>query len=153
MDTDQWPIDTFLALATQYSHKLAHDPQDAEDLAQTTLLKAFCGWKREYAELNDAQLRRWLYQIALHAWSDLTRRKRHATEELSDGQIASGDVEASVVVNVTLSQLPEEQRALLLWQSQGYTYGEMATRLNTTCYSVNYRLREAKRVFREEWAA
>ncbi len=95
---------------------LGCSPADAEDLAQTALIKTWSHWRRVK---NAAEPDAYVYRIMLNSLSTNKRRKWHAehpTDQLPDRVHA--DVTADIVlrhaVTMALRKLPVEQQQVLV---------------------------------------
>ena len=160
MSTTQQESARVLTLIANFARRIARDPHDAEDLAQMTLIKAWLSWDSDAtAEWDDAQFSAWLYRITQNAWIDTNRKRarRPQTDELTDCHYAStaieSDVERRERIDIAFSQLPENQRVLLLLAAQDYSYKEIAVKMDATPRKVANRLMRARRAIREEWDA
>jgi RNA polymerase sigma-70 factor (ECF subfamily) len=121
VDTHQPAIYRFL-----YRLCLGHR-QDAEDLCQETLLRAY----RAYARLDgEANHRAWLYRIAYNAF--LNARRRARPTELPDELAAPADEgrdgrELVSAIAAFVQTLPPKQRAaMILRHVEGRGYDEVA---------------------------
>jgi RNA polymerase sigma-70 factor (ECF subfamily) len=126
-----------LAAAYNLARWLARNEQDAEDLVQESLLKAF----RAFPGLRGADARPWLLAIVRNACYTRLRgsRLREATtvfdeethtldgEALNPERLALREAD-SARVREALQELPEEFReVLVLREMEGLSYKEIAT--------------------------
>lgn len=143
------------------AYRILGNWQDAEDLAQEALLKAYL---RLDGLTNPAALGPWLRRLTINACLDaLTRRRRRpATVSLSasDDQetpaaeraLAVGSAEEAVVraeewrdLRATLARLdPGARDALVLRDFYGYSYAEIAARLDLGLSAVKMRVHRAR---------
>lgn len=143
------------------AYRILGNWQDAEDLAQEALLKAYL---RLGALANPAALAPWLRRLTVNACLDaLTRRQRRpATISLTapDDQdtptteraLAVGSAEEDAVraeewqlVRATLASLePGARTALVLRDIYGYSYAEIATMLDLGLSAAKMRVHRAR---------
>lgn len=135
------------------------DPQEAEDVAQETFIRA---WKALPRFRADARLSTWLYRIATNlCYNRLPQLKRELAAldpdmeiDLADERQGVEDVllSAEIVeqVNTAVNQLPGSYRLLIsLRHMQGLSYAEIAEVANLPLGSVKtgiYRARQQLRV-------
>lgn len=91
-------------------------PADAEDIAQTALIKTWAHWRRVK---NVAEPDAYVYRIMVNALSTSRRRKWHAerpTDQLPDRVDADATAEVALrdAVTVALRKLPVEQQQVLV---------------------------------------
>jgi len=135
-------------------YRIMGPEEDARDLCQETLLKAYRAlgtFKKE------ARFSSWLYQIALNVCRDRLRRRKArpqvSLDELMDaGEIAPAGrgpsplelIEArdlSRAVAAAVESLPQEQReVIVLKEYQGLTFLEIAQALDVPVSTVKTRL-------------
>lgn len=144
----------------RYALRLTRDGDEADDLFQETMIKAF----RAYGRLPaDANRRAWLYRIATNTFlSD--RRKLDRLESLDaqdlwepaapeidhgaaiDARALLADVERAVLL------LPEKQRvALILRKYQEMGYAEIAVTLQCSEPAARANVHEALRKLKERF--
>lgn len=97
---------------------ILRDEEDAKDISQTALLKAYNGLPRFMAA---SSFKTWLYRIAFNAARDhLRRRRRHDSEEIET--IPAGNPSAGESIDAdrrrarlreAIERLPEKQRLTL----------------------------------------
>lgn len=129
-------------------------PSDADDIAQTALLRA---WRSiEHLDASrPGQLCAWLDTIAKNAAIDLARQRRRRAEEeldaeLPDGHDAHGETEMRIILDRALQairDLPETLREpLLLSAVEGLATHEIAVRLGVQPATVRQRISRARRI-------
>jgi RNA polymerase sigma factor (sigma-70 family) len=128
---------------------------DAQDVLQTTALKAFVGLG---GRSSDAPLRSWLYRIATNeAITVLRRRGARPAEELGDlvADGAGGPEEVLLLredlrhLLDDLEHISERQRsALLMRQALGLDYDEIGRRLQTSALAARQCVFSARRALR-----
>jgi RNA polymerase sigma-70 factor (ECF subfamily) len=112
-------------------------PGDAEDVTQDAFIKVAQGmWRLD----DDANVRAWIYKIALNCCRDFFRRRR-LQSALHDG-LASGNVgpeqeaqqqELLQLVDGFMATLPRKQReAFVLRRLQGLEYEEIAAVMDSS---------------------
>lgn len=128
--------------------------EDAADMAQETLLKA---WRALERFDGRSGLGTWLYRIAVNTCLDELRRRKNRTaismqslaEKGWEPEDDSGDfVERSIQreeVRHALQELPEEYRTVLILRDiQGFSYEEIASILECPVGTVRSRLNRAR---------
>lgn len=118
-------------------------PADAEDAAQTTMLKL---WQTDTEFADDEHLRRWLVRVALNVCKDMTRSpwRRHTVplEELPEP--AFSDEERRAVYREVMA-LPGKYRVpLYLYYYEGYSVSEIGELLRLNASTVQTRLARAR---------
>ena len=128
--------------------------EDAADMAQETLLKA---WRALERFDGRSGLGTWLYRIAVNTCLDELRRRKNRSavsmqslaEKGWEPEDDSGDfVERSIQrdeVRRALMELPEEYRTVLILRDiQGFSYDEIASILECPVGTVRSRLNRAR---------
>ena len=151
------------------ARQLCGHPEDAEDVAQSSLVKAaehIAGFR------GDATVRTWLHRITTNECRMLRRRLMATSldglleEHSGDSELllvaaADADPEALAerrilgnAVLAAVAALPERQRvAFVLQEGGGLGISEVARRLDTTVPAVRSLLVRARRAIRAEVAA
>lgn len=129
----------YLSRLAGYLRGLAGD--DADDLAQKTLLKA---WSNLHRFSGEGRFIAWLFRIAQREFLQHLRQHRryraamsdyHASDEAATAQ-ADGTAAAIDVERILASLEPEVRAMLLLSRAVGLTHGEIATLLDKPLGSV-----------------
>lgn len=125
------------------------DADDLNDVRQDVLLQL---WRAFPAFRREAKLSTWLYQVTLN--TILTRRKkdRHQArnESIDEHHLNQLAAEANLPVEDAqefswlISQLDDDQKALLILSLEGYANKEIAGMLNLTPTNVSTRLNRIK---------
>ena len=90
---------------------LCRDPVWAEDLMQDTFVKA----TRSMGGYRGGNPRSWLFSIARSVFIDDTRRRRAVpVDEIEEKGVMDSDVAELILIERSLSKLPERQRTALL---------------------------------------
>jgi len=135
----------------------------AEDAAQEVFLKAYKSLDRFQ---GTSSFSTWLHRIAINHCMDILRKEsRRKTESLDELVGSEGEgfhrllssstdplssLEAADLAGRLLSPLPEEQRlALVLRETQGLSYQEIAQIMDSSVDSVKARLRRARETLQE----
>jgi RNA polymerase sigma factor (sigma-70 family) len=125
---------------------------DAEDAAQDALALVF----RRLGRLQEPDaIRGWARTIAVREAMRTARRRRQAgiPAELPDTAARQVDVDLSVDIRRRLTQLPAEQRAVLvLRELEGLSEDEVAQLLRLPQGTVKSRLHRARQRFVEGWS-
>lgn len=138
---------------------LLNNPTEAEDAAQQAFLKAYrglAGFRRE------AGFATWIYRIAYRQCLDLLKSRRRRPVESLDALLEKGDAvfggwasenagtpNGEFAVEL-VNRLPEEyRRVLVLRESQGFSYEEIAFATGASLDSIKARLRRARRTLVE----
>jgi RNA polymerase sigma-70 factor (ECF subfamily) len=141
-----------------HCYRMLGSPQDAEDIVQETLLRA---WRALERFEPRASLRTWLYRIATNACLDeIERRPRQPepvepfpNELLDQAATPTYDPAARYALReglelallAAIQLLPGRQRAVLILRDVlGWTGPEVATLLDSTVASVNSALQRAR---------
>jgi RNA polymerase sigma-70 factor (ECF subfamily) len=132
-----------------FARTLCHDAEQAEDLAQEALLKA---WQCRAQFQTGTNLRAWLATILRNRFYSLGRRRKwqaeYDQEIIERTLMAPDDPEATVEledVRRALSMLPDFQReALILVGAGGMSYDEVAQIAGCPLGTVKSRVRRAR---------
>jgi RNA polymerase sigma factor (sigma-70 family) len=135
---------TWLPRLRRYARALARDRDDADDLVQDTLERA---WARSSLWPDVGDMRAWLFSVMhnLH----LDGRRRHRLELLADDgtppdvpvAATQGDRLAVRDLQAALDRLPHEQKAVILLVAlEDMTYAEVADTLGVPIGTVMSRL-------------
>lgn len=150
-----------------HAQSMVKQRQDAEDLVQDTMLKAYVSFKTFRAGSNTKS---WLYRILVNTWVDHHRHSQRRPDELlsgdlTDGQLsnqlessrfASRSAELEVLVNLpgaattALRELPEDLRAVIYYADvEGYRNTEIAVMFGIPVGTVASRLHRGRNRLRE----
>ena len=129
------------------------DTAMAEDAVQETFFKA---WKNYGSFRGESEEKTWLTRIALNTCRDLMKSAwtRHTDrsvtpDDLPEGS-ASWDLQDDTVTRAVLALPRELKEATLLHWYQGMTLQEMQKVLRLPRSTINYRLKKAKAILKEE---
>ena len=128
---------------------LCRDPVWAEDLMQDTFVKA----TRSMGGYRGGNPRSWLFSIARSVFIDDTRRRRAVpVGEIEEKGVVDSDVAELMLIERSLSKLPERQRtALLLADQAGLSYAEVAEAIGCTDAAVKVLIHRARMSFRAHY--
>jgi RNA polymerase sigma-70 factor (ECF subfamily) len=148
---------------THYLYQLCGSADQAEELTQVTFVKACAGL---LSFRGDCSVSTWLFRIARNAYLDSLRRPNPAridTDELLaiPDRAAYGDparsyaaAEQRSLIGMALAQLPERHRTILLLRdSEGLAYAEIADVLGVSLAAVKVNLFRARAAFRAAYTA
>ena len=125
----------------------------AEDVVQETFFKA---WKNYGKFRGEAEEKTWLTRIAINTCKDLMKSAwsrntdRSVTPEDLPESSASFDAQDDTVTRAVLALSPKLKEVTLLHWYQGMTLQEMVKVLKLPRSTVNYRLKKAKAILKEE---
>ncbi len=138
--------------------RLTRNPQDAEDLVQETLLRAYRGFAGYRPGTN---ARAWLFTILHRVRTDMLRKRGRSpqTTELADeGPAVMPDTEAKLAagnedVQRALAEVPEVFRsALILRDIEEFSYDEIAHILGIPVGTVMSRIHRGRAFLRRALA-
>ena len=141
-----------------HCYRMLGSPQDAEDVVQETLLRAWQGLSRFQ---RHSSVRTWLYRIATNACLDELRRRPRRPEPVQPFPDARVEEAAAPVYEPAaryalregmelallsaIQHLPGRQRAVLILRDVlGWTSPEVAELLDSTVAAVNSALQRAR---------
>jgi len=136
----------------RYLFGMCGDWDQAEDLAQETLLKA---WEKRHSFDGRAGVRTWVFAVARNHWLDRLRRARvrpreqpmslePTTNPQDSPPAVAGRGELADAIDRAVARLPEAQReALALRESEGLTFSEIGELLGVPPATVKSRVRYA----------
>lgn len=142
------------------ARRLCRNRQDAEDLVQTTLERA---WQARTQFMPGGNIGGWLFRILCNRHRDNLRRRTGVLVPLPD-EVPDAVPEAEEISSLlaiapetaleALSQLPPELRAPLeLLAIRGKRYREIAEELNVPINTVGTRIRRARQMLQSAFAA
>lgn len=128
---------------------LCRDPIWAEDLMQDTFVKA----TRSMSGYRGGNPRSWLFSIARSVFIDDTRRRRAIpVDKIEEKGVTDTDVTQLMLIERSLSELPERQRtALLLADQAGLSYAEVAETIGCSPAAVKVLIHRARVSFRAHY--
>jgi RNA polymerase sigma-70 factor (ECF subfamily) len=143
---------------------------DADDLAQTTFIRAFKALKHFEGR---SEFRTWLHRITVNLWKNMVRSQvrrkyfqhrslneppregsrgleQEITEPRPDAAEQVAQSELSKIIQGAIAQLPPDEREVtVLRDVEGYAYEEIAKLCNIPLGTVKSRLARARRLLRE----
>lgn len=141
----------------RYLHRLTGDPDVADDIAQEAFVRLL------KQELPDAEVRPWLFTVAMNLVRDHARKVDRRQRLLTTAPVlvstyAPPDegVERSEQVNAVravLEQLSERDQQLLLMREEGFKYEEIAAVIGVAPASVGTLIARALRRFTDLYQA
>jgi RNA polymerase sigma-70 factor (ECF subfamily) len=140
--------------------RLCGDPDDAFDLSQEAFLKA---WRSFEQFRGDSAVYTWLYRLTVNACTDFLRKKARRGRAVSLGEtecplpdtrfepsVALERKELTAALDAALGKLsPEHRQVVVLRETAGLSYGEIAVLLKVEEGTVKSRLARARLKLRE----
>jgi RNA polymerase sigma-70 factor, ECF subfamily len=148
--------------------RLTRDRQDAEDLVQETMLRAYAGFRTFRAGTN---LKAWLFRILNNTWINNYRKRQRRPVEVTvediadrrlpdhaDGSLTgwrSAEIEVleslpDMEIKAALLALPDEFRMVVYYADvEGFSYAEIADIMNTPVGTVMSRMHRGRKRLRE----
>ncbi len=137
-----------------FIYRIVSNKEASEDILQEVFLKAF----RNLRTMKNKSFRSWLYTIAHHTAIDHIRKHNISLQELDENihdPTHEGNPEKKLLhkaqqqkIQKVLLRLPSTQRiAILLRDSEGLSYGEIAQILNASESAVKSLLFRARQNF------
>jgi RNA polymerase sigma-70 factor (ECF subfamily) len=149
-------VDRYGPRIYRLAYGILHNRSDAEDVAQEVFAKVFVSIKGFQAR---SSLYSWISRIAINECYTCLRKKRAIYEEdFADGKpsrimqnLADGQPRADLVamqrdfINKLLAQLPEDERALLIWKEvDGLSVDELCRMTGLNGNTIKVRLFRAR---------
>jgi RNA polymerase sigma-70 factor (ECF subfamily) len=139
----------------RFAIRLIGDVDQAEELAQETLLRITRSWE---SYCGQAQFRTWLFQVAVNAFRDRLR-KRSPPDELPDGLIdlrgpapwagAEHNERGRLIAKAVSSLPPRQREVIVLHTFEQLSVAEVATALDITEVNVRAQLTYARKRLRQ----
>jgi RNA polymerase sigma-70 factor, ECF subfamily len=143
-------------------YRLLGDEDAASDVTQETFVALYT--HPPQLQLDDEEVRAWLYRVALNRGYNALRSARRARARLpslyesisASGEEANPETEALRAedrdqVRAALATLPERQAKLLLLRQEDLKYAEIAEILEVAPSSIGTLLVRAERAFQLAW--
>lgn len=154
-------VDAYQRPVFNLCYRMLGNPQDAEDAAQETFLRAYKNLRRYD---NARPFSTWILSIAAHFCIDQTRRQRHpvvSVEELPMPDLPDHEPgletglsrkEERERIRAILDILdPVDRAAVIMYYWYDFSYDEICQALTLTLSAVKSRLHRARRTMAEEW--
>ncbi|HHU51685.1 MAG TPA: sigma-70 family RNA polymerase sigma factor [Firmicutes bacterium] len=151
-----------------FAYRLCGNPEDAQDLLQEGLLKAYRSYNRFK---KGTSFDRWVFQIIYRSFVDLYRKKKRRPfvsslnetsphfeqekpPEVPDYSALPEEMalkqELGAIIQKSLLKLPNEFRAaVILCDVQGFSYEEISQILQCSLGTVRSRIHRGRRLLRE----
>ena len=149
--------------------RMTRNPQDAEDLVQETMLRAYRAFDRFEAGTN---LKAWLFRILTNAYINVYRKKQREPRKVSADEMEEfdlyrelknhdsqfGETPENIVLDSlvdsdiieAIDDLPEQFRlAVLLSDLEGFSYAEMAEIMGVPMGTVMSRLHRGRKALQK----
>lgn len=144
----------------QYAYQLTKDIEDANDLLQETMLKAFT-YREKF--IDSSNLKGWLYTIMKNSFINNYRRmmKRNTFIDETDNlffldtltNVTPNQGEMKFIrkdIENAIDKLPKDLKETFMMNFNGYKYHEIAEQLNIPIGTVKTRIFVARRVLRDK---
>lgn len=139
----------FIPNLRAFARSLTRNVEDADDLVQETLIKAFSNFERLVPGSN---LKAWLFTILRNTHISHIRKRRHEILQQHDDQVELVAVQESQSSRMdlldftnALETLPEDQReALLLIGAEGFSYEDAALMCGCAVGTIKSRVNRAR---------
>lgn len=139
--------------------RYTNDPENANDLIQDTMMKAF----KYYAQFEEgSNLKAWLFTIMKNTFINDYRRKVKSqsliskTEELSYGDLSlsasRNGAEGTMIIKdieIALKSIPECYLQPFISHFEGFKYHEIAEELDMAIGTVKTRIHVARKLLKE----
>jgi RNA polymerase sigma-70 factor (ECF subfamily) len=149
--------------------RMTRNPQDAEDLVQETMLRAYRAFDRFEPGTN---LKAWLFRILTNAYINTYRKKQREPQKVSSDDVEEFDLyrelknhdpdyaatpESIVLdslvdsdITEAIDDLPEQFRlAVILSDVEGFSYAEMAEIMDVPMGTVMSRLHRGRKALQK----
>ena len=149
--------------------RMTRNPQDAEDLVQETMLRAYRAFDRFEAGTN---LKAWLFRILTNAYINTYRKRQREPQKVSADEVEEFDLyqelknhdtqfdatPESIVLDSlvdsdiidAIDDLPEQFRlAVVLSDIEGFSYAEMAEIMDVPMGTVMSRLHRGRKALQK----
>ena len=167
-DVDRYFVQQVLSCQQElytYARKLTNHPQDADDLFQDAITRAYIGIKSySLQQVQNMHLRSWLYKIMFHTFLNSKRVKNALPasqfeedpllslednwQEQPEHVIESG--ESLQELNTLVGTLPERlQTPIQLFYFQNFSYLEIAQTLNQPLNTIKSYIFQGKQLLRQ----
>lgn len=158
MTTNQFTnlINEYDSSLRSFALKFTRDEDDANDLIQDTMMKAFRYINRYQDGTN---LKGWLYTIMRNTFINNYRKSKRAAELITQSEeLSSAQLNTSATKNFAegtfvlgdiqgaLANLAEQYRVPFVRYVEGYKYEEIAAELSIPLGTVKTRIHEARRI-------
>ncbi len=154
-------IETYQNPVYNLCYRMLGDPDEAEDAAQESFLRAYKGIRRYDRERSFST---WLLSIAAHYCIDLMRRRRYATLSYDElPQLDPPDLNPGPEMSLILSESqrrvqallaslsPQDRAAIVMRYWNDLSYEEIGEALSMTVSAVKSRLHRARREMAGRW--
>ncbi|MBA3291452.1 MAG: sigma-70 family RNA polymerase sigma factor [Actinobacteria bacterium] len=149
--------------------RMTRNPQDAEDLVQETMMRAYRAFGRFEAGTN---LKAWLFRILTNAYINTYRKRQREPQKVSSDEVEEFDLyrelknhdsqfdstPESIVLDSlvdsdiieAIDDLPEQFRlAVVLSDIEGFSYAEMAQIMDVPMGTVMSRLHRGRKALQK----
>ncbi len=160
-------IDQFEKRVSEYNryvyniaYRMMGNQQDAEDMAQESLIKAY---RKIDTFREDANFSTWLYRIVINTCKDELRKRKEKVLSLDDEDgvknIVASEVDDPLIVyeknevkervQSAIDQLSEDYKSVIvLRELMGYSYDEMSTILDVPIGTIRSRLSRSRQALK-----
>lgn len=148
-------VDRHLPPIARYASYVLRDPARAEDVAQETFVRLMR--KAPDWESGGANLRTWLFRVALNLCIDIKRSRQFEPMDTADAfpdpigtEQTDGRIDLERSVKGAIADLPERQQtAIVMVHYEGFSGNEAAEALDITVEALESLLARARRTLRK----
>ena len=152
-------VDRHLPPVTRYASYVLRDPARAEDVAQETFVRLMR--KAPDWQSGGANLRTWLFRVALNLCIDIKRSKQAEPMDTADSlpdPVGSEQIDERIdlerAVQSAIAELPDRQQtAIVLVHYEGFSGTEAAEALDITVEALESLLARGRRRLRDSLSA
>jgi len=152
-------VDRHLPPIIRYAAYVLRDPARAEDIAQETFVRLMR--KAPDWQSGGANLRTWLFRVALNLCIDIKRSRQPETIDTIDvlpdpigAEQIDGRIDLERLVQGAIATLPERQQtAIVLVHYEGFSGDEAAETLDVTVDALESLLARGRRALRQSLSA
>jgi len=146
-------ITTYQGLINSVCKMYAQEKEDFKDMQQEVILQL---WKALPGFRNESKISTWIYRVAFNTiLSNKRHTKKHSNhlslceldhDSLAGGVFADDEVQHLMFI---ISQLEDNDKAIVMLYLEGYSHKEMAEILSLTATNISTRMNRIKEKLKE----